>query len=65
MVVAEYDSVEWHVGPAALLHDREKTARLLECGWTTIPITVTGLRQNPAALVTRIDPLLSRACTAS
>jgi hypothetical protein len=60
MVVAEYDSVEWHVGRDALLHDRLKTARLQECGWTTIPMTVDDIRGDPAGVVGRINTQLSR-----
>ena len=58
MVVAEYDSIEWHVGREALLHDRLKTARLQECGWTSIPITVDDIRGNPVGLVSRINAML-------
>ncbi len=54
MVAAEYDSIEWHVGRDALLHDRLKTARLQECGWTTIPMTVGDIRRDPTGLVARI-----------
>jgi hypothetical protein len=61
MVLAEYDSVEWHVGREALLHDRLKTARLQECGWTTVPMTIDDVRGDPAGLVARIDALLSKA----
>jgi hypothetical protein len=60
MVVAEYDSVEWHVGRDALLHDRLKTARLQECGWTTIPMTVDDIRGDPIGLVERINGQLLR-----
>ncbi|WP_204815199.1 type IV toxin-antitoxin system AbiEi family antitoxin domain-containing protein [Mycobacterium riyadhense] len=59
MIVAEYDSVEWHVGRNALLHDRLKTARLQECGWTSIPMTVEDIRGDPVGLVDRINSLLS------
>jgi very-short-patch-repair endonuclease len=55
MVVAEYDSLEWHVGPDALVHDRLKTARLQECGWTMIPMTVGDIRTDPVGLVDRIN----------
>jgi hypothetical protein len=61
MVIAEYDSVEWHVGREALLHDRLKTARLQECGWTVIPMTVNDIRVDPAGLLARIDRHLMRA----
>lgn len=60
MVAAEYDSVQWHVGRDALLHDRLKTARLQECGWTTIPITVDDVRAAPTELVARINTHLLR-----
>lgn len=60
MLVAEYDSVEWHVGREALLHDRLKTARLQECGWTTMPMTVDDIRGDPFGLVARINGHLSR-----
>lgn len=65
MVVAEYDSVEWHVGRDALLHDRLKTARLQECGWTTIPMTVDDIRRDPIGLVTRINGHITRPRLAS
>lgn len=54
-VVAEYDSIEWHTGRDALLHDRLKTARLQECGWTTIPMTVSDIRLDPIGLIARIN----------
>jgi len=60
MLVAEYDSIEWHVGREALLHDRLKTARLQECGWTTMPMTVDDIRGDPFGLVARINGHLSR-----
>jgi hypothetical protein len=60
MVVAEYDSLEWHMGRDALLHDRLKTARLQECGWTTIPMTVDDIRGDPIGLVARINTHLLR-----
>jgi len=58
LVAAEYDSVEWHVGRDALLHDRLKTARLQECGWTTMPMTVDDIRGDPMGLVSRINARL-------
>lgn len=61
MVVAEYDSVEWHLGRDALLHDRLKTARLQERGWTTIPMTVDDVRHDPVGLVARITTHLTHA----
>lgn len=55
MVIAEYDSVEWHVGRDALLHDRLKTSRLQECGWTCIPMTVNDIRGDPLGLLARVN----------
>jgi hypothetical protein len=55
MVIAEYDSIEWHVGRDALVHDRLKAARLQECGWTTIPMTVGDIRADAVGLVDRIN----------
>jgi hypothetical protein len=54
MVIAEYDSEEWHANPDAFKHDRMKTARLQECGWTVIPMVVDDIRRAPLELVGRI-----------
>lgn len=59
-VVAEYDSMEWHANAVALRHDRMKTARLQECGWTVIPIVVDDVRHHPLDLVARIATHLER-----
>lgn len=61
MVVAEYDSMEWHASPAALKHDRTKTSRLQECGYSVIPIVVDDVRHKPFDLVGRIFNHLDRA----
>jgi hypothetical protein len=60
MVVAEYESMEWHATPEALRHDRIKVARLQECGWTSTPIVVDDVRRRPFDLVARIRTLLER-----
>jgi hypothetical protein len=60
MVVAEYDSVEWHMGREALLHDRLKTSRLQERGWTAIAMTVDDVRGDPIGLVARLNSQLVR-----
>ena len=60
MVIAEYESMEWHVSPAALKHDRVKTARLQECGYTVVPIVVDDVRNRSFDLVGRIFTHLSR-----
>jgi hypothetical protein len=54
MVVAEYESMEWHASPEALKHDRTKTARLQECDWTVVPIVVEDVRRHPWDLVGRM-----------
>lgn len=54
MLVAEYDSMEWHANPSALRHDRMKMARLQECGYTVVPIVVDDVRSRPWDLVARI-----------
>jgi hypothetical protein len=61
MVVAEYESMEWHATPDALRHDRMKVARLQECGWTSIPMVVDDVRRYPLDLVDRVAAHLSRA----
>jgi hypothetical protein len=60
MLVAEYESMEWHATPEALKHDRIKVARLQECGWTSIPIVVDDVRRRPRDLVARIAGFLER-----
>jgi very-short-patch-repair endonuclease len=59
-VAAEYDSVEWHANPRGWKHDRLKTARLQECGWTTVPMVVDDVRSRPDELVSRIFGYLER-----
>lgn len=65
MVAAEYDSIEWHMGPEAMLHDRLKTARLQECGWTIVPMTVDDVRRDRAGLLARMATHLSRPLPAA
>ncbi|MGH3644646.1 MAG: hypothetical protein ACRDUX_37160 [Mycobacterium sp.] len=60
-LVAEYESMEWHASAEALKHDRMKTARLQECGWTTVPLVVDDVREHPAELVARINYHLDRS----
>lgn len=60
MVVAEYESMQWHATPDALRHDRMKVARLQECGWTSIPMVVDDVRRYPLDLVARIAAHLNR-----
>lgn len=60
-LIVEYDSMQWHCTPEALRHDRMKTARLQECGWTVIPLVVDDVRQHQSELVARIETHLERA----
>jgi hypothetical protein len=60
-VVAEYESMDWHASREALKHDRIKTSRLQECGWTSIPIVVDDVRRHPLDLVARVWRHLERA----
>ncbi|OBG80319.1 hypothetical protein A5699_11300 [Mycobacterium sp. E802] len=60
-VVAEYDSVDWHANPEAFKHDRMKSARLHEAGWTSIPAVVDDVRRHPAELCARIYRAFHRA----
>jgi hypothetical protein len=64
MVVAEYESMEWHANSEALKHDRIKTSRLQECGYCVIPIVVDDVRKKPFDLVGRIFNHLDRAALA-
>jgi hypothetical protein len=64
MVVAEYESMEWHANSEALKHDRIKTSRLQECGYCVIPIVVDDVRKKPFDLVRRIFNHLDRAALA-
>lgn len=61
MLLAEYDSMEWHANPAAVKRDRIKTARLQECGYSVMPIVVDDIRRTQADLVARIFGYLDRA----
>ncbi len=60
MLVAEYDSAEWHANPDAFRHDRMKTARLQECGWFVMPIVADDVRRYPWDLVARVFTHLER-----
>lgn len=61
VVAAEYDSVDWHANPDAFKHDRMKSARLHEAGWTSVPAVVDDVRRYPAELCARIYRAFDRA----
>lgn len=64
-LVAEYDSMQWHATPEALKHDRMKTARLQDCGWTCMPLVVEDVRRYPLDLVARVARHLGPMALAS
>ncbi len=64
-VAAEYDSMQWHASAEALRHDRMKTARLQECGWTVVPMVVDDIRRRPFEVVARVLHHLDTARLAS
>jgi hypothetical protein len=64
-LVAEYDSFEWHAGRDRMLRDKLKMARLQECGFTIIPMTVDDVRRDPVGLTDRINYHLYRHRLAS
>lgn len=59
MVVAEYDSMQWHASPERWKRDRLKAARLQDCGWTVIPFVVDDVRRYPRELAFRVACLLA------
>lgn len=61
MVIAEYDSVQWHAGRAEMLRDKRRSAVLQELGWIVIPILVTDVRQYPDRLADRISSHLANS----
>ena len=61
MVVAEYDSVEWHANPEAWKRDKLKATRLQDCGWTTVAMTVDDVRKHSADLVALIEGRFQRS----
>nr|WP_307789336.1 hypothetical protein [Mycolicibacterium baixiangningiae] len=60
-IVAEYESVDWHVGRLEMIRDRTRSAAIQELGWTVIPIVVDDVRRHPDRLAQRIAHHLSLA----
>jgi len=60
-VAAEYDGLDWHSGPEALVRDRRRTAALLDLGWVVVPIIFEDVRYRPAELVRRLTTRLEHA----
>lgn len=64
-VAAEYESVAWHAGRAAMERDKKRHAGIQEAGWTLIPIIADDVRRTPDLMCGRIRTHLSRAALAS
>ncbi|KCD38082.1 hypothetical protein P470_02325 [Mycobacterium tuberculosis TKK_03_0026] len=60
-LAAEYESIERHAGPAEMLRDKTRWAKLQELGWTIVPIVVDDVRREPGRLAARIARHLDRA----
>lgn len=60
-VAVEYDGLDWHSGPDALLRDRKRTAALADVGWVVIAIVFEDVRYRAWEFVSRIDRELRRA----
>ncbi len=58
-VCAEYESIDWHAGPAEMLRDKRRFAGVQEMGWTLIPIVVSDVRVEPLRFVDRLATHLS------
>jgi len=61
MVAAEYDGLDWHSGPDAMLADRERSSALMDVGWTAISMVFEDVRYRPDDLVARINANFGRA----
>lgn len=60
-VAVEYDGVDWHSGPDAMRRDRDRTAALMDVGWTVIAIVLEDVRYCTREFVGRVDAQLRRA----
>ena len=58
-VVAEYESIDWHSGPAEMRRDRKRLAAIQELGWIVVPIIVDDVRREPWRLAGRLEYHLS------
>jgi hypothetical protein len=59
-LVAEYESIDWHVGRNEMLRDKMRWGMIQELGWTIIPIVVDDVRRKPDRLAERIANHLRR-----
>lgn len=60
-VAVEYDSMDWHGNPDALLNDRRRTAALMAVGWVVIAIVFDDVRHRQGEMVARINTQLRHA----
>lgn len=60
-VAAEYESVEFHCGPAEMVRDRKRIAGIQETGWIVIPLVAGDVRRTPARMCARIRGHLQAA----
>jgi hypothetical protein len=60
-VGAEYDGLDWHSGPAALVNDRQRTAALQDVYWVAVPMIFEDVRYRPVQLVRRLERRLECA----
>lgn len=54
MVVAEYESIDWHAGRVEMIRDRRRLAAIQELGWIVVPIVVSDVRVYPDRLAMRL-----------
>jgi hypothetical protein len=60
-LVAEYDSIAWHSGAAAMLSDRIRTAAIQDVGYTVVPIVAPDIFRDQWSFVARMRSHLERA----
>jgi hypothetical protein len=60
-LAVEYDGLDWHSGPDAMLKDRHRQAALNDVGWTVMAIVFDDVRYRSWEFVARIDQHLRRA----
>lgn len=60
-LAVEYDGLDWHSGPEAMLRDRRRTAALSDVDWAVIAIVFEDVRYRRREFVARIDAQLRRA----
>jgi hypothetical protein len=60
-LAVEYEGLDWHSGPEAMLRDRRRQAALHDVGWTVMPIVFDDVRHRAREFVARIDHHLRRA----